>query len=184
VRYTPSSAAFQRGHITFTDYNAYVEVHTSRGSFTLDRADWEKVKDWRWNLCKFRVDGPTYVTGTPRYLRKMQRLHRVILGLTPSDPAVDHIDGNPLNNRRSNLRLATVSQNNANCKKRRTNKSGYKGVSFSKERQKWAAYIKYENKTYGLGRFDNVEDAARAYDRAAKEKFKEFAQLNFPEEGE
>lgn len=92
---------------------------------------------------------------------------------------VDHINGDTLDNRRSNLRLCTVSGNNHNRMKSKNNTSGYKGVSWLKQNQKWRAYIKVNSKDKHLGCYLDKEDAARAYDKAAKEYFGEFARLNF-----
>lgn len=108
-------------------------------------------------------------------------MHREILGLMPEDPDVDHRDGEGLNNRRSNLRLVTNSQNNMNSQCRWGALSKYKGVSWHKRREKWQGRIKLNGKEIYLGYFDNEKKAARAYDEAAKKHFGEFARLNFSE---
>jgi hypothetical protein len=105
-------------------------------------------------------------------------MHRVILG--PGGPHVDHINGDGLDNRRSNLRHATPSQNGANSGPRRGT-SRFKGVGFDRARGKWKAAIKINRVHNNLGRFDNEEDAARAYDAAAVVAWGEYAYLNFPE---
>jgi hypothetical protein len=98
-------------------------------------------------------------------------------------PLTDHINGDGLDNRRTNLRQATPTQNNANCGIRGHNTSGYKGVSLRPDRgNRWRATIRIHGLQYFLGLFDDVEDAARAYDAAALELFGDFARLNFPEE--
>lgn len=93
---------------------------------------------------------------------------------------VDHRDHEGLNNTRTNLRLATRSQNSCNNKKTRGRSSKYKGVSRDK-RGYWRAKIHFKGKHIFLGYFDNEIDAARAYDKAAKELHGEFAVLNFPQ---
>ena len=109
-------------------------------------------------------------------------LHREILSrklgreLLPTE-YVDHIDCNPLNNTRPNLRLATNSQNQANTKKSPFNTSGYKGVTWHKHQQKWQAKIQHNGKSYYLGQFINIEDAYKAYCDKAIELFGEFARL-------
>lgn len=95
---------------------------------------------------------------------------------------VDHANGNGLDNRRSNLREATVSQNSANSRRSTRNRSGFKGVSWDKARSKWRATIQFDGHYRNIGRYPSAEDAARAYDAAAREHFGEFARLNFPEE--
>lgn len=102
---------------------------------------------------------------------------------------VDHINGDKLDNRRSNLRLATRKDNEANKRKRRTQAGGdpsskYKGVSkISDGRKKcWRATITYEKRQIKLGTYYSEEDAARAYNKAALEYYSEFAHLNEIEE--
>jgi hypothetical protein len=104
-------------------------------------------------------------------------MHRAIL---EGAPQVDHIDGDGLNNQRSNLRPATQAQNMANSRKYSTNTSGFKGVGWHKAAKKWRADITFDYKTRYLGLFPTAEDAARAYDSAAKSLFGVFACLNFP----
>jgi len=102
-------------------------------------------------------------------------LHHVIAGKKH-----DHINRNGLDNRRSNLRLATKSQNMANAVSR-GGSSRFKGVLWDKARSKWKAQGKHNYKIYMLGRFDIEEDAARAYDAWAVKAFGEFARVNLPE---
>ena len=108
-------------------------------------------------------------------------LHDFIM--KPSDGLqVDHKDRNPLNNQRSNLRLATQWQNHGNKNKPKgKHSSQYKGVSFDKSSGKWYALICCQRKQYNLGRYDDEQKAARAYDAKARELFGEFALTNFKE---
>lgn len=92
---------------------------------------------------------------------------------------IDHIDGNPSNNRISNLRKSTNQQNTCNQKINCTNKSGYKGIYKITNTRKWGAKIIYKGKAYYLGRFDSPKAAAKAYDNKAKELHKVFAKVNF-----
>ena len=87
---------------------------------------------------------------------------------------VDHINGDPLDNRRSNLRIVTHAQNQKNMKVHTTNVSGAKGVSWHKKASKWQAHIMVDGKRYYLGVFKNIHEAAEAYKQAAKLHFKEF----------
>ncbi len=105
------------------------------------------------------------------------RMHNFLL----SGMRVDHKNGDGLDNRRENLRVCNQQQNTSNSKKPITNTSGFKGVTWSKERNKWAAQIMVKQKHLHLGYFvfDDLEKAARAYDRAAIKYFGEFANLNF-----
>jgi hypothetical protein len=88
---------------------------------------------------------------------------------------IDHINGNPHDNRIENLRLADDHQNCANSKISKNNKSGLKGVSWSKAKRRWTAHICVRRKRMWLGYFDDADGAKRAYDAAAKKHFGDFA---------
>ena len=90
---------------------------------------------------------------------------------------LDHIDVDPSNNRISNLRLATQSQNNANRGVQSNNTSGYKGVSWHPSAGKWCAHIQHNGKKKYLGLFTYPEGAYEAYKRAANDLFGEFARV-------
>ncbi len=112
-------------------------------------------------------------------------MHRLVMGLAKKDFSifVDHINGVKTDNRRSNLRIATKTQNRVNSRKRDCNTSGYIGVHWDKSRGKWQSAI---NDTKGgsvyIGRFDDPVVAAHQRDRVARSLFGEFAKLNFPDE--
>lgn len=105
-------------------------------------------------------------------------LHAIING-TPKEMQTDHINGDTLDNRCDNLRTVTVSENNRNSRKRRDNSSGFKGVDWHKRCHRWRAQITVGGKTKHLGLFDTAEEAAHAYDAAARELYREFAKTNF-----
>jgi len=88
---------------------------------------------------------------------------------------IDHIDGNSLNNKLSNLRLATPSENLRNRGKQKNNKSGYKGVYFNTQKNKWQAKINVHNKAYHLGYYDSPQEAGESYILASKELHGEFS---------
>ncbi len=118
--------------------------------------------------------------------RKQEKVywHAIIVN-PPSGMVVDHINGNSLDNRKSNLRAATREQNNMNRGANRTHRgkpttSPYKGVSLNKRSNRWVSSIGHNYKRIYLGYFDLPEDAARAYDIKARELFGEFAYQNFP----
>lgn len=111
---------------------------------------------------------------------KIYRLHRLawlyVHGeLPPKGIWIDHIDGDPQNNRIANLRLATPLQNGHNKKKMRRNTSGYKGVTFNKKRGKYVAMIMVDGKHHYLGAFVEAHSAHDAYCKAAHELHGEFA---------
>jgi len=106
-------------------------------------------------------------------------MHRLIMGVTESSSIVDHINCNGLDNRRSNLRLCTKSENTAYQKKKRINKtSRFRGVCFSERDKLWYAQIIKHGKRYSKSFKDEVK-AARWYDKMAQEMFGKFASLNF-----
>jgi hypothetical protein len=116
------------------------------------------------------------IYATRKIGREFLRLHRVILDEPSRD--TDHKDHNGLNNRRSNLRRASRSQNVSNSRAQRDATSGFRGVRRnSAQGNRWCAHIAKRH----LGTFDTAEAAARAYDAAAIERFGEFATLNFRE---
>ena len=126
------------------------------------------------NERKWYVDGYGYVARQvkARGVRRIILLHRVILGAV-AGMSVDHIDGNPANNQRANLRVCTHAENMRNRKKHSNNKSGFKGVYRSRDR--WRAQIKVNGTRIALGTFANIEDAAAAYAQAAPRYHGEFA---------
>lgn len=111
--------------------------------------------------------------------RTMQLLHRFLLSLTGHTPHVDHANRNSLDNRRTNLRICTRSQNKANGRKYRNGEtSQFRGVSWCKSAAKWKAEIRLNRVAFYLGCFVSEWEAAQAYNRAARECFGEFANPN------
>jgi transposase-like protein len=104
-------------------------------------------------------------------------LHRLIMHAEPGE-FVDHINHDGLDNRRSNLRLCSTQVNNWNTRKKRSNTSGYIGVSWHKAGGKWRATFGQKH----IGGFDSKDDAARAYDAYVRANCDEYATVNFPEE--
>jgi len=109
-----------------------------------------------------------------------QKMHQLIIGDNPLKLDIDHIDGDGLNNQKSNLRLCTHRQNMMNRKPNKNSSSVYKGVVWHKSMCRWRALIRIEGKLTHLGLFIIEEDAAIAYDTSATENFGEFARINFP----
>lgn len=159
---------------------SYVEL--SNGGFALvDDADLCLVADRSWRHTR---DGRSiYVVSSkpPKSAVHTSRLmHRVILD-APSNRLVDHINGNGLDNRCSNLRLATRAQNSQNRQVHANGSPPFRGVTLHRQTGKWQAQLKTSGRSLYLGLFATPEAAARAYDSAARENFGEFSSLNFPE---
>jgi hypothetical protein len=106
------------------------------------------------------------------------RMHRLIMGQPPNGREVDHINGDGLNNRRSNLRWATRQQNCQNGRPRSNARSKLKGAQWCSSQSKWGAEIKHNGRVKQLGYFQTEQEAAAAYDAAASKAFGEFARLN------
>jgi len=108
----------------------------------------------------------------------MHRLVAARSGRVIGGKQIDHIDGDGLNNCRSNLRASTTSQNHANRRANRNNTSGFKGVSWNRRARKFEAHITVQRRKSHLKYSDDPRDAARAYNEAALKHFGEFACLN------
>lgn len=108
-------------------------------------------------------------------------MHHEVIDVPPG-MVCDHIDGNGLDNRKANLRPATVSQNICNRPKtKRKTRSKYKGLEWNKIQRKWKVSIQCNGHKVYLGSFASEIDAAKAYDKKARELFGPFARPNFPE---
>lgn len=108
-------------------------------------------------------------------------MHRIVMGLNKDDPIyVDHIHGIQTrnDNRKSNLRIATHSQNMMNVGIRRTNTSGVTGVDFVRCKNKWRSRISKNNVTYDLGLYDDFNDAVEVRKRSEEKYHKEFSYEN------
>ena len=140
----------------------------------VDDADFDFIARHAWHLSHngYAIRRQRMPDGT----KPMIYMHLEIFGET-GDMDVDHHDQNKLNNCRINLRLATRSLNNANAKIR-VHTSRFKGVCWDRVNSRWMAYISHECRRKYLGRFDDEEAAAVAYNAAAIENFGAFARIN------
>ena len=155
----------------------------ARGRVTVvDEGDWALVMQYRWRVAEPPEGGRTYGPYAAAVLslgggrRRTVLMHQLLTGW----PLTDHIDGDGLNNRRSNLRAATNRQNVRNSRSR-AGTSQFKGVF--RQSGKWRVGITVDGKKIHLGYFTDEVEAARAYDAAALQLHGEFARLNFPAHG-
>lgn len=144
----------------------------------VDDDDFSYLKEFNW-----KITAKTYPVAYVLRHKKQYPilLHRLVMGCTWSDAKrIDHVNGNTLDNRKSNLRFCSHSQNMSNRKKVAGCTSQYLGVYFASWRNLWTAQIKHNKKKVRLGYFTDEKEAALAYDHAARELHGEFARPNFP----
>lgn len=151
---------------------AYIPL--SNGQFaTIDAVDVPLVEGYNWTA--FSAPKTFYARRQAKVdgVEKTLWLHRVIAG-TPDGLFTDHMNGDGLDNRRCNLRLASKVENGMNAKRGDRNSSGFKGVSWHKPARKWQARISVNRKQLHLGLYLSAEDAHAAYARASAELHGEF----------
>ncbi len=154
------------------------EIPLTQGKVALvDDEDYGRVSAYRWMAW---WNGHRWYAITKIDSQRVL-MHRFVLAAAP-DQQIDHINGDGLDNRRSQLRFVTSQQNSMNRGLRRGANNQYKGVSMTNppSMSTWKAQILVDGKRLYLGSYRTPEDAAKAYDAAAKEHFGEFAWLNFP----
>lgn len=153
-----------------------IELKIACGAVVL--VDFERIAEL--NQFTWRLDHQGYArrmsTINGRHGRSVL-MHRVIAKAKKGE-FVDHINGNPLDNRKENLRIVTLQQNSANKRKKCKSSSQFKGVIYNKNSNKWHARIGHLNKSKHLGCFDCEHAAGHAYNKAAIELFGEFACIN------
>lgn len=159
-----------------------IEIPLTKGYVTvIDPIDAD-LATLSWHVDGYEAYATRYCGGG-RKAPRFEYLHCVILERVIGRPLnrnerCDHKDTNPLNNRRTNLRLSTAVTNEYNSGPKKNNKSGYKGVCWDKRRQKWHAQIAANGIHHCAGFYADIIDAARAYDAAALKYHGEFARTN------
>lgn len=158
-----------------------IQIPLTKGMYAIiDKEDYNLVSKYKWRVSS--IQNKRFYASTEIYRREKSihlLMHRFIMD-APKGMHVDHINHNTLDNRRSNLRICTRSQNYMNRLPYHGKSSIYKGVSWLSTKNRWEASIKRDGKNIYLGRFMDEKEAAFAYDVAAMELFGEFAFLNNP----
>ena len=139
----------------------YRLIPLTKGKFAKVSSErYEHLMQWKWQARWESHTQGFYAQRKDSVTRRSVSMHREILGLEYGNKRHgDHIDGDTLNNTDENLRIVTLSQNNRNCGKRKTNKSGYKGVYYDPECHCYRAQIRVDRKAICLGRRDTAEAA-------------------------
>jgi hypothetical protein len=148
-----------------------VALVDERDAMKVFNFDWETKRSGKtiYAVSRAHIGGGSY---------KTVGMHNLVVGRTSGE--VDHVNGNGLDNRRSNLRVGTKIQNAWNTTAKKNQKSSpFKGVTLHKPSGKWVAQI-CNNFVTRIGAFDTQEDAARAYDEVARETRGPLASFNFP----
>lgn len=142
----------------------------------VDDDDYIYLNQWKWYIHKSRTSQYAARRITIKGIRKRIFMHNVIMN-PRKGVKVEHININGLDNQRSNLRFATHAQNCINY--HRTNKTGYRGVSYDKKNNMFRARISINDRRKHLGYFNNPIEAAKKHDHAALKYQGEFAIINF-----
>ncbi len=161
-----------------------IEISLTQGEISLiDDEDFEEVSRYKWRINRKKNSCYARTNATDCNGKKITLfIHQLVMNSKPGDQ-VDHKDHNGLNNQKYNLRFCTYSENQQNKLKQifydgKKTLSKYKGVSWHRRDKKWIAQIVTSHKNNHLGYFVDEIEAAEAYNKAALEKFGEFAELN------
>lgn len=142
----------------------------------VDRDDFSRVNSYKWFLAK---DGYALASIYRDGKRTTCRMHRFILYNPPKNILIDHINFNPLDNRKDNLRKCSHLENSIHRRTPKTNTSGYRGIWWDKNWKKWRVGIRINGKRKYLGAYLDKIKAAKIYDNAARKYFGDFSVTNF-----
>lgn len=152
----------------------YIQISKGHQAI-VDDEDFDELSKYNWFA--FDRKGERLVYAGCKLNHKNVKMHRMVLGVKGNE-IIDHKNGNGLDNRKENLRISSPSQNMWHRAMLKNNTSGFRGVSFRKNMNKWSAMIGVYRKPIYLGSFKTKEEAAKAYNDAAIKFFGEFANLN------
>lgn len=146
-----------------------------KGYAIVDSEQFDLLNEFKWCL---NNNGYAVTRGKHNQKGKLIFMHHLVFGIFPLESLIDHINRNPLDNRVNNLRIANKSENGINRMENKNNTSGYKGVTYLKNNNKWMAGIKINYKRKYLGSFNTALEASIAYDKEAKKQFGDYSYLN------
>lgn len=153
------------------------EIQLTQGKIAIvDDEDYDLVSKHKWHYIRKQCSSPGYAS--THIDRKCISMHRLIV-VASGGKVIDHKNGDTLDNRRSNLRICEHRENIRNQRKRKPSLSKYKGLAKGKGRKYWQVQIGVNGKKITVGNFEDEEEAARAYDKAARQYYGEFAATNF-----
>lgn len=151
-----------------------IKIPLTKGKFAvIDDDDYDKIAGYKWCFAK-----AGYAASRKKNYGEQVLMHRIILNAGKTQ-SVDHKNGNGLDNRKNNIRLCSHQQNMMNRKMPCHNTSGYKGVTWDKQMKKWRAQLRHSKTNSYVGLFSNIVEAAKEYDKKAREVFGEYARTNF-----
>lgn len=155
------------------------EIQLTQGQVAIvDDEDFDYLNQFKWYANN--MSGKFYAVRGLRINKKIAAcllMHRVIMN-PEKGMVVDHLDRNPLNNQKSNLRICTQGENSRNRNFNINNKSGFKGVHWHKAGKKWISRININKEILYLGLFTDVKEAAKTYNEAALKYHGKFANIN------
>lgn len=157
-------------NLTSYEYGVGITTNTNK-EFYFDLEDYDLIC----NYCWYEDIQKGYISANSS--GKIIFLHRLVMG-NPTGKDIDHIRHNKYDNRKSSLRICEHQQNSMNCKIKKNNTSGYSGISYSKDRNKWRAQIGYKNQRILIGYYDNKDDAVEARRLYEENLFKEWSYKN------
>lgn len=149
-----------------TTFSYGVGYDHNNNQFYFDKEDYDLISQYCWHK-----GNKGYISTSHPHGLKM---HRLVMGVKNSSIIIDHINLNKSDNRKENLRIVSNSQNRMNTRPPKCNTSGTKGVCYVKSRNKWCAYISANKKRITIGRYDRIEEAIAARQKAEELYFGEY----------
>lgn len=162
----------KRRYNTYDLTGEYGVGYTRKGEeFYFDLEDYEKIKDYCWNLHGEYIEARDIKN---KDCQKNVKMHRLVMNVNEFKMKVDHIFHKANDNRKSQLRVCNNQQNTLNHKVSKSNTSGKSGISYRKDTGKWRARIWFKGDCYNLGSFFSYEEAVKVRSLKEVELFKEY----------